>query len=55
MASVQIKDSGKKFVLLYKTLKEAAECLELILSLFCDTSGFEMEHVSNYCSICRTL
>lgn len=46
-------DSDRKFVLLYRILEEAVECLELMFSLFGDTSVFEMEHVSKYCSVCR--
>lgn len=46
-------DPDRKFVLLYRILEEAVECLELMVSLFSDTSVFEMEHVSKYCSICR--
>lgn len=55
MASVHIKDSDKKFVRLYRLLKEAVGCLELMLSLSCDKSGFEMEHMSKYCSVYSTL
>lgn len=48
-------NSCKKFVLLYIILKERVECLDLMFSLFCDTSVVEMEHVSKYCSECSIL